>query len=349
MTTKALNRKIKFSFVLISLLLLLIAAISFYYILLAPNVRLQDQQKEAYLYIHDNDSFEDVVKQLTAKEFLLNTGTFATVAKALNYTEQVRPGGYKVKEGMSNLTLVRKLRNGLQDPVHVTFNNIRTKEQLAARLSDELMADSASIIELLTDNNMLAGYGLTTETAVSVFIPNTYEFFWDTDARELFERMIKEYDRFWTEERKARAASIPLTRTEVITLASIVEEESNKRHELSIIAGLYINRLKIGMPLQADPTVRFAINDFKIKRVLFGHLKAQSPYNTYVNKGLPPGPIRLPLTTSIDAVLNYAKHDFLFMSAKETFNGEHNFAKSHSEHVNNARKYRRALDARGIR
>ena len=349
MTEKANQRKKSFRFVLSALISGIVFVVSVIYIVIAPNIRLSGDQEEAYLYIYDNFTFEDVKQQLTEGKVMLNTGTFALVAKAMNYDERVRPGRYLLREGMSNLSLVRRLRNGSQEPVQLTINNIRTREQLIKLLSRELMADSASLMELFTNDSLIAAYGFNRETITSVFIPNTYELFWDTDAQELLDRMYKEYNRFWTNERLVKAASIPLTPSEVITLASIVEEESNKRSEHPVIAGLYINRLKIGMPLQADPTVRFSLNDFTIKRVLFGHLRNPSPYNTYRNKGLPPGPIRLPSINVIDAVLDYTQHDYLFMSAKETLNGEHNFARNGSEHMQNARKYQQALDARGIR
>lgn len=349
MTAKAAQRKNKLRLLMIALIVGVVIIISLLAIFIAPNVRLHDDKKDAFLYIYDNYSFEEVVAQLDESDYMLNTGTFSLVAKLFDYDKKVRTGKYRLDEGMSNLSLVRKLRNGSQEPVQLTINNIRTRNQLVKLLTRELMADSASITSLLTNDSLIAAYGFNRDNVVSVFIPNTYEFFWDTDARELFERMNKEYHRFWNNDRITKAAAIPLTPVEVITLASIVEEESNKSTEHPIIAGLYINRLKIGMPLQADPTVRFSLNDFTIKRVLFGHLRNESPYNTYRNKGLPPGPIRLPSINVIDAVLNYTKHDYLFMSAKETLNGEHNFARNGAEHMMNARKYQKALDARGIK
>lgn len=349
MTTKATRQKNKLRFTLTALIFGIVAVISSMYIVIGPNIRLSDDRDKAYLYIYDNYTFDDVVKQLTDSGFMLNTGTFSMVAKAANYDSRVRPGRYLLSDGMSNITLVRRLRNGSQEPVKLTINNIRTKEQLINFLSRELMADSASLSEMMSNNSIINAYGFNSENIVSVFIPNTYELFWDTDAQELLDRMYKEYNRFWTNDRLVKAAAIPLTPIEVITLASIVEEESNKRSEHPVIAGLYINRLKLGMPLQADPTIRFSLNDFTIKRILFGHLRNASPYNTYRNKGLPPGPIRLPSINVIDAVLDYTHHDFLFMSAKETLNGEHNFARNGSEHMVNARKYQQALDQRGIK
>jgi UPF0755 protein len=250
---------------------------------------------------------------------------------------------------MNNFSLLRKLRSGRQDAVKVKINNIRTKEQLAGRLSEYLMPDSAEILNLLNDSAFLSQFELDTNVAVSLFIPNTYEIFWDTDATGIFTRMQKEFDKFWTKERRAKADEIPLSLYEVMTLASIIEEETNNKKEHPIIAGLYINRLKTGMPLQACPTIRFALNDFTIKRVLFKHIRYASPFNTYKNTGLPPGPIRLPSIQCIDAVLNYEKHDYLFMCASELLNGQHNFAVTGEEHMVNARNYQKALDARGIK
>ena len=317
-----------------------------YYILFAPNF--ETTEEERYIYIHDNCSFDELTDQLHEKG-MKNIKTFRLTARVLKYDTQIKTGRYKINKGMSNARLIRKLRNGNQDPVRLTFNNIRTKEQLAGRISRQLMADSLSILTLLNDTEFLSSHGLNKETAVSYFIPNTYEFFWDTDASELFLRMKREYEIFWNEDRKAKAAAIPLSQIEVLTLASIIEEESNKSFEHPIIAGLYINRLKRGMPLQACPTVKFALNDFTIQRILYKHLETQSPYNTYIYQGLPPGPIRMASIRCIDAVLNYEKHNYIFMTAKEDFSGEHNFAATGDEHARNARRYQQALNKRGIR
>ncbi|MDD4198154.1 MAG: endolytic transglycosylase MltG [Paludibacter sp.] len=317
-----------------------------YYIFLFPNMKHID--KNMYLYIRDNDQFEEVMNQLKEKSKIGNPVTLNWVARLLQYTDNIQPGRYKIENNMSNIGLVRKLRSGIQEPVKLSFNNIRTKPQLAARIGSQIMADSATINTLLDDSVFLNQYGLNSYTSVTLFIPNTYELYWDTDGEELFERMKKEFDAFWNESRTEKAKAIPMTPAEVMTLASIIEEETNKKHEYPIIAGLYINRLKRDMPLQACPTVKFALGDFGLKRILLGHIRTESPYNTYKNTGLPPGPIRIPSITCIDAVLNYEKHNYLFMSAKETFNGEHNFAATGTEHMRNARKYQRALNARGI-
>lgn len=320
--------------------------IYFAYILFAPNISPKSDGK-AYLCIPDSSSLEQVINLLENEAELSNTIAFKQVSVLLRY-DKIRPGRYEIKSGMSNFQLVRILRSGRQTPVKLTFNNIRTKEQLAGRLSSQLMADSASILALLNDTAFLAKDSLNPNTSIALFIPNTYEVFWDMDAHELFDRMKKEYDIFWTDERKAKAAAIPMTPVQVSTLASIVEEETNGKSERPMVAGLYINRLKIDMPLQADPTLKFAVGDFSIKRLTLEHILKISPYNTYRNHGLPPGPIRVASPNGIDAVLNYVQHKYIFMCAKETLNGEHNFATTYAEHQANAKKYQKALDDRKI-
>ncbi len=343
---KARNRIIIILFVTVLIVAGLITA-AMLYIFIAPNTRVENDQ--TYLYIRDDDRYAQVIEQLNASGILKNSSTFRFASMLLQYNSRVKPGRYRISDNMPNILLIRKLRRGDQEPVQLKFNNIRTKEQLAGRLSKQIMADSASIVRLLNDDEFLSAYQLNSKTSVSIFIPNTYEVFWNLSAEKLFHRMKKESDRFWNENRLAKAADIPLTPIEVITLASIIEEETNKKYEYPVIAGLYINRIRKGMPLQACPTVRFALNDFTIRRVLFRHIAFESPYNTYQNKGLPPGPIRLPSVVCIDAVLNYQKHDYLFMSAKETLNGEHNFAVTGTEHMRNARKYQQALNRLNIR
>jgi UPF0755 protein len=241
------------------------------------------------------------------------------------------------------------LKGGLQTPLNVTFNNVRTKEDLAGKVGKYLQTDSVSILQLFADTAQIKKYGFTPETFSSMFIPNTYEFFWTTTATEFADRMKKEYDRFWNDERKKKAEEIKLTPVEVITLASIVQAETAKNDELKTIAGLYINRLNRGMFLQADPTVKFAVGDFSLKRILNSHLEIDSPYNTYKNLGLPPGPINFPETSAIDAVLNFEKNKYYYMCAKEDFSGYHNFAATLAEHNRNAAKYRAALDRNKIR
>ena len=343
MQSKGLNKPTKWiGYVIIAILLYFVA------IFFVPNIFPKTDEK-AFLCIPDNSNFNDVSKLLDNSAKVISMTSFKQVAKLLHYGTKIRSGRYALTSGMNNFQLVRILRNGRQTPVRLTFNNIRTKEQLAARLGSQLMADSSSILKMLNDTAFLASYNLNPNTSISLFIPNTYEVLWNMKAKDLFKRMDKEYSNFWTDERKAKAAAIPLTPNEVSTIASIVEEETNNKHDRPMVAGLYINRLKAGMPLQADPTIKFALGDFSIKRVLFGHLRKVSPYNTYLNAGLPPGPIRVASQDGIDAVLNYTHHNYIYMCASETLNGEHKFAATWAQHQVNAKKYRDEMNKRQIK
>ena len=317
------------------------------YILFFPNIFPRTNEK-AYLCIPDSSNFSDVQKLLEKDAKVMNMSAFKQVAGIFHFGSKIRSGRYELKRGMNNFQLVRILRSGRQTPVRLTFNNIRTKEQLAARLGTQLMADSVAILALMNDTAFLSQYGVTPNTAIAMFIPNTYEVFWNLNAKQLFERMNKEYTKFWTNERKEKAASIPMTPVQVSTLASIVEEETNNKTDRPKVAGLYINRLKSNMPLQADPTLKFAVGDFGLKRLTLKQILYISPYNTYRNHGLPPGPIRVSSESGIDAVLNYTHHNYIYMCASETFNGEHKFASTWTEHQANAKKYQAKLNALNI-
>ncbi len=343
------NKWIRFGLVLV-ILAPIFGYLAFHKIFNSNNISLLSDE-DPYIYIYENSSYEDVKLLIAEKSKIHSKTTFDWVAKILKYDKDasVRSGRYQIENQMSNQKLIRNLRNGNQSPVNLTFNNIRTKEQLAGRLAQQLMPDSLEILSLLRDSAYQQKFGLDTLNAVSLFLPNTYEVFWNIKAEKLFDRMKREYDNFWTEENKRKAAAIPLTPLEVSVLASIVDGETNNVAEKPIVAGLYINRLRIGMPLQADPTVIFATGDFTIRRVLNKHLKMDSPYNTYKNRGLTPGPIRIPTISALEAVLNYDKNDYLYMCAKETFNGEHNFASNWATHLQNARKYQQALNERGVK
>ncbi len=318
-----------------------------YLMYLNPNIKVDDCDCN-FLYIDREDTFDDVMKKLESFGCLKNAETFKRLALLEGYDEHIVPGRYALRDKMPNKRLLRNLEKGYQTPTKITFNNIRTKEQLAQKLSEQLMIDSTEIIGLLNDEAYLENIGLTPETAVCIFIPNTYEVYWTITANELVKRMQKEYNRFWTKKRQKQAESIGLSQIEVSILASIVEEESNILDEKSTIAGLYINRLHKNMALQADPTIRFALKDYSIKRVLREHLTVESAYNTYINCGITPGPIRIPSIADIDAVLNYEHHQFLYMCAKDDLSGRHVFARTFSEHQNNAVRYRKALNKRNI-
>lgn len=259
-----------------------------------------------------------------------------------------RTGRYQLLPDMTCLQLYRRLRNGTQEPVNLLIPPSRTMDRLASALSQSLMVDSAEIAQALTDSTYLANRGYTKATIPALFIPNTYEVYWDISVDKFMERMERENNHFWTAERKAKAEAIGMTCEQVATLASIVDEETANDAEKPMIAGLYLNRLRIGMKLQADPTVKFAVGDFSLRRILNVHLRTESPYNTYLHEGLPPGPIRIASIAGLDAVLNHVEHDYIFMCAKEDFSGTHNFARTLAEHYANARRYVRALNERGI-
>lgn len=260
-----------------------------------------------------------------------------------------RTGHYTILPGESMLEVYRKLRNGMQTPVNITIPQLRTMDRLAAYLSHRLMLDSALLATSFSDSAFCARLGYTPQTLPALFIPDTYQMWWNISLDKFMERMMKENEAFWNEERQAKAHDLGLSRQEVVTLASIVAEETAYVPEMPKVAGMYIQRLRIGMPLQADPTVKFALGDFSLRRIYHAHLQVESPYNTYRNPGLPPGPIRIPHVQAIDAVLNQEQHGYLYMCAKEDFSGAHNFARTYAEHQANARRYSRALNARGIR
>jgi UPF0755 protein len=319
----------------------------FYQVFFSANT-LVESDKAYLLKIPSNSVYKNVVDQLYEERVINDAVSFGFVAKILGYQEAVKPGLYQIEPKMNNLQLVRMLRSGQQSPVRVTFNTVRTQEDLAEKITANLEVSKEQFLELLQDSVYIRKFGFEEETVMSLFIPNTYEFWWDTSAEELFERMHKEYQIFWTEARSQKAQDLGLSKEEVSTLASIVQAESQKSDERPRIAGVYLNRLRIGMPLQADPTLVFAAGDFSIKRLTAKQMAIESPYNTYKYAGLPPGPINLPDVNSLDAVLNYEKHSYLYFCAKEDFSGYHSFAVGYNEHLKNARRYQRALNAANI-
>lgn len=261
----------------------------------------------------------------------------------------VKVGNYALKAGMTYRQLFNALYFGNQTPVRMTFNNVRTLDRLAGRLSRYTLADSAQFLALFKDKEFVDSLGFNYKTLPGMFLPNTYEIYWTETPKEIALRMKKQYDDFWTKERLDKAKNLGLSQNEVSTIASIVIEETKQKAEMTDVAGVYINRIKIGMPLQADPTVKFALNDFAIKRILNKHLEVNSPYNTYKNQGLPPGPIAIVDGEVVDAVLNYKGHDYLYFCAKEDFSGSHAFAKNLSDHNKNAARYHNELNRRKIR
>lgn len=309
----------------------------------------ENVKNEFILYVPLNATYPQVTDSLELNDVLQSLKAFKWVAKKKDYVTNIKTGRYLLKKGMNANEIVNMLKGGLQTPLNVTFNNVRTPGELAGKVSRYLIADSVSILNLFSDNTLIKRFGFTNETFRTMFLPNTYQFYWTTSASDFAERMKTEYDKFWNQDRRNKADALQLSLPEVTTLASIVQAETVKKDEQPRIAGLYLNRLKKGQLLQADPTVKYAVGDFTLKRILNVHLQTESPYNTYKYAGLPPGPINFPETTSIDAVLNFEKHNYIYMCAKEDFSGYHNFAVTYDEHSRNAAKYRRELDKRNIK
>lgn len=308
-----------------------------------PNVK-----TDYVLLIHKENSYNDLLEKLEKDQVLNNLKAFKWVAKKKDYAGNIKAGRYVLPKNMSTNALVNKLRIGAQDPVNVTFNNVRVKEELAGKVSAYIWADSLAVLNLFSDEKQIEEWGFNTETFRCMFIPNTYEMYWTTMAGDFAKRMHQEYQRFWNNERLKKAKKLELSPIEVSILASIVQSETAKPDELKRVAGLYINRLKRGILLQADPTVKYAVGDFSIKRVLNKHLAVESPYNTYKYAGLPPGPICFPSTAAIDAVLDYEQHNYIYMCAKNDFSGYHSFAATLAQHNRNAAKYRAALNRNRI-
>lgn len=304
---------------------------------------------EKYLYVKTGSRLTDLLSNLNDKHILKNTETFKTAADRMKLSDKnLKPGRYKLKKGMNNRTLINMLKSGNQAPVQLKFQNIRTKEEFAAYLAKNLESDSLAFISVLDSTALISKYGFNQDNIYAMFIPNTYEMYWNTSSADFFERMHKEYNKFWTDARKQKATALNLSPVQVTILASIVDGEAIFDKEMPIIAGLYLNRLNKGVKLQADPTVIFANKDFTVKRVTNKLLNIESPYNTYKHTGLPPGPIMMPSINAIEAVLNRDKNDYIYMCAKEDFSGYHNFAVTKEQHEANAKKYREALDKRKI-
>ena len=308
-----------------------------------------DIEKTTYVYVDTSKDYNALLNKVDNEARVKSLSNFKLIASFLDCEGKMRPGRYAVSPDMTILDLIRNIRNGRQTPVKLTFNNIRTKQELAKRISEQLMFSEEDLLSALDKIQVCEKYGFNKQTIVAMFIPNTYEFYWTITLSDFLDRMNKEYQKFWNNDRKALAQKVGLTPIEVSTLASIVEEECTYSDEYPMVAGLYLNRLRVGQNLQADPTVKFAVGDFSLRRILNVHLQVNSPYNTYMNAGLPPGPIRIPSIKGIDAVLNHNSHDYLYMCAKEDFSGRHNFAVTYAEHQRNALLYRKALDARGIK
>lgn len=304
-------------------------------------------EEESELYVSSASDYDRLTDSLLPR--LRHRAAFRCYARRLDLPHSFKPGHYLLRPGMSVVEVARMLKLGLQTPVRVVINNVRTPGQLAARLSRQLDADSAAFAGVLTSRTLASELGFDSVTLFSMFIPDTYEFYWTVAPEELVRRMKREYDRFWEGARDGKRSRSGLSRLEVMTLASIVHEETRQADEMARIAGVYINRLRRGIPLQADPTVKYAMQDFTLRRILHRHLRYESPYNTYLHKGLPPSPICMPDRRCIEAVLDFERHDYIFFCARPTFDGHHNFARTLAEHNANARAWAAELDRRKIR
>lgn len=339
-------KKIIISIVGVLFVVAAIVAYVAYNAVMAPVVQSEDT---VYIQVRPGDNTQRVGDMLTSAVELKTMVAFVPLMEHYKYDRRVKPGNYAIRPGDSMRDICLRLLSGNQTPVKLVVPSVRTLDRLAGAVGKQLMADSAAVITLLTDKHYLDSLGYSSATAPCMFIPNTYEVYWTMTPEQFVARMLKENKRFWNDARLAKAKAQGLTPSEVITLASIVDEETAKDDEKPMVAGLYLNRLKRGMLLQADPTVKYAVGDFELRRILYVHLQTDSPYNTYKYAGLPPGPIRIPTIAAIESVLSPAKHSYIYMCAKEDFSGYHNFATTLTQHNANARRYQQALNKLGIK
>ena len=342
-------KKILLAIVLIGLIIAGFMANFVYSAMFKPNTAFDTEK--AYVYIPSNSKYEDAREQLLP--LLKDIDKFDALAERKKYTTNVKAGRFVIKKGMSNNDIINSIRsNNL--PIKLSFNNQETLPLLAGRIASQIEADSISLLNAFKDKDFLSKNNFNDKTTLGMFIPNSYEFFWNTSAEKFRDRMLSEYNKFWNNSRLNKAKALGLNEDKVIALASIVQKETAKVDERPRVAGVYLNRLKIGMPLQADPTVIYAIKqktgdfDTVIKRVLYKDLEIDSPYNTYKNPGIPPGPIAMPDISSIDAVLNPEKHDYLYFVANVKNFGYHKFAKTLSQHNRNRQEYVRWINQQGI-
>jgi UPF0755 protein len=340
-----MTKKTIFYSIFLSAILLLAGLLVVYRTLFATVIRTEGN---TILYIPTGSSYESVLDTLYSNLDIKNHSLLEWVAKRKKYPLMIKPGRYVIDTDESYNGLINLLRSGRQTPVKVTFNNVRSLNQVFGKIGKLIEADSVQLKSFFSDDSNFKPDGFNSETIIALFIPDTYELYWNTDSRELYERMLREYRQFWTGERLGKAKEINLSQVEVAILASIIDDEVTKKDEKPRIAGVYLNRLRRGIPLQACPTIKFALNDFTITRVLKKHLIVDSPYNTYRHNGFPPGPIGCPSKEGIDAVLNAERHDYIFFAAKADFSGYHNFSRTLSEHNRYAALYQKELNKRRI-
>ena len=316
-----------------------------YQMLYSPNFLINS--KEKFIIINEKTEFNELIKSLERDTIINDILSFSVLSKIMEYQENIKEGAYKVNTNMSNYDMITMLRSGNQTPINITFSYARKMDDLAEKITKKLKMSDDDLVNYLYDN--IEDYNdFNKLDIISIFLPDTYEVYWNISPNKLTEKMYSEYKKFWNKERLEKLDKINLEQKEVIVLASIVASESRMLDEADRIAGVYMNRLNRNMRLQADPTLVFAANDYTIRRVLNKHKRIKSPYNTYIHKGLPPGPIRLASKNYIDAVLNYEKHNYIFMCAKEDFSGYHAFATNLTDHNRNAKKFQKALNLRKI-
>jgi UPF0755 protein len=327
---------------------ILMIVLFFYSYSILFGLNITSKKANQVIFIPTGSSYTRVLDTLESKLSIKNVKVLNWLAEKKNYKAAIKPGRYIVGKNTSYNSLINLLRSGKQSPVKITFSNVRTLNDIAGKFGKQLESDSTRIADFFSDNANFSTDGFKKENIISIFLPNTYEFYWNTEARGIYTRMLKEYKLFWNDTRLSKAKEKGLTPVEVSILASIIDDEVVKRDEKPRIAGVYINRLKRGIPLQSCPTIKFALNDFTITRVLKKYLLVDSPYNTYKHTGFPPGPIGCPTIEGIDAVLNAENHDYLFFAAKADFSGYHNFSRTLSEHNKYALLYQKELDKRKI-
>ncbi len=328
-------------------LIVIVIGIGGYKFICKPVIDL-GEKKSASLYIPMGASLDDLCQLLELDGYLTDKENLKLIGKLMNAGNSIKRGHYKIQNGMTSRTLLNLLRSGNQSAVRVTFNNCRTLAQVAGKVAHHLEADSVEILQAMEDPETMEEMGFNPQTIYAMYLPNSYDVFWTATGKDWVERMHHEYKKFWNEKRLHKADSLGLKPYEVVTLASIIEEETNKVSDYPIIAGLYLNRLRKGMLLQACPTLKYCKGDFTIRRVLNSDKEIDHPYNTYKYKGLPPGPIRIASGVTIDAVLNADKNDYLFMCAKPDYSGLHNFARTAAQHERNAREYQAWLNKQKI-
>lgn len=343
-------KNINFKAGIIIVLSLLTVTFSFYAYQILFTENLQVDKQDTVLLIPRGATYEAVLDTLEKRQIVYDRLSFRFLSKILKYQDNVHPGRYLIKKNATNFEVLKRLVKGRQTPLKLTFNNIRLKKDLAEKIGAKFSFGADSLLLALNDETLSRSYGFDTSTIMAMFIPNTYEIYWTYTTKEFLAKMNQEYDKFWTERRRTKAEAMGLDPIQVSILASIVESETNKNDEKPTVAGVYLNRLHQNMKLEADPTVKFALQDFEIKRIMHGHIaRANSPYNTYRYKGLPPGPICLPSISTLDAVLKAEKHQYLFFCACADKPGYHTFAKTYDEHLNISKQYHNTLNDWGVK